>query len=773
MKYLFKKLLRDINHAKGQYIAITLVILLGVAFYIGMISASISVKQNVNEFYESQKLADLWVTIQSTDPSMIDQIRNLSDVEAVNGRTFLSGTSGTHEFVIHTIPQNEAVNIPYIESGRLPQTAKECIIDRGYRAANNLNVGDIINVSINNTSYNLTISGIFNSPEYLYLAKDMTSQPDHKTYGALFIDESLIPDLPANEIVIAAKPNANIASLKSEVSKIIMPSGTSVILEREQLLSWMMLNNDISQYGKLGAVFPIVFFVVAAAVIFISMSKNIETERSQIGNMKALGIKDKLITFHFLSYTLLTCMIGCFLGAIIGVFIVMPGIEMIFTTFYTMPTMHPVGFYENIAVASVLAFAFGILATVISVRNPLKESPASAMRPKIPRKVKPLMLERNDKFWRRLSYGHKIVLRNLFLNKGRALLSSIGIIGCVGLMLASFSFLDCINNILKSKFYEMNHYDVSVTMKTPASADTAFPISNSNIDVAWPQGSIPASFGDDNSTVSVNLIALSPKCDAIALYNSDGKLLTFPKDGVIISKLYAEKYNLAIGNIITLTLSPIGGTSNFVKVKIVGIALEYLEQDIYTTFDYLNTLGETMPVYTYYLQVKNGDADRIAASLNQNSAVNQAITKTDLANAWAQELSIMNSMIFVMIGISAVLALTVVYNISAINIFERHRDIATLKVLGYHRNEVNRLVFQENLLITGFGSLLGIFAGVGMLWLMLKATVSDIMMVPMIISPLSVVYAVALGFVFTILANQLLRGKIHKIDMVESLKSVE
>jgi putative ABC transport system permease protein len=169
----------------------------------------------------------------------------------------------------------------------------------------------------------------------------------------------------------------------------------------------------------------------------------------------------------------------------------------------------------------------------------------------------------------------------------------------------------------------------------------------------------------------------------------------------------------------------------------------------------------------------SADVDTIVAELNDNATVKLALTKSEMANTWEQFMSILNAMVYILIAAAAVLALTVVYNISAINIFERRRDVATLKVLGYHRKEVNRLLFRENLFITGFGSLLGIGAGAGMLWIIITAVVSDEMVVPMVMSPLSVLYAVVLGFAFTALANQLLRGKIRRIDMVESLKSVE
>ena len=226
--------------------------------------------------------------------------------------------------------------------------------------------------------------------------------------------------MPKSEIVITAQPGADLAALKQEVAQIALPGGMGVVL----------------------MIFPLIFFLVAAAIIFISMSKNVEIQRGQIGNMKALGLRRATITFHFLSYTWFTCLLGCAAGALLGVLVFMPLIQMIFPTFYTMPSLRPLGYMQNILVSIALAFLFGTAATVFSVRKPLRESPATAMRPKVPRKTKAIFLEKNERLWAKLPYGQKIVLRNLFLNRARALLSSIGIIGCVGLMLSAFSFIN-------------------------------------------------------------------------------------------------------------------------------------------------------------------------------------------------------------------------------------------------------------------------------------------------------------------------------------------
>jgi len=773
VRYLWRKLLRDVRGSVGQYVAITLVVLIGVACYVGMMSASTSVARNVDDFYATQRLADLWVTVPNADADVIAQVRDLPGVAAAEGRVSLTATSGTHAFTVHTVTTDPKVNIPAMDTGRLPRAADECIVDRWYAAANHLGVGSTIDVTLHGTADHLTVVGVFNSPEYLYLAKDITTQPDHLTYGALLVSPSLVDAVPDNEIVVVVQSGADLAQVKSDIARIALPAGNGMILDRTQLLSWTMLNQDITQYGQLGAVFPVVFFLVAAAIIFISMSKNVETQRGQIGSMKALGVRSGLITFHFLSYTLATCLVGCVLGTLAGIFLVMPGIDLLFTAFYTMPAMHPAGYAGNAVVASALAVAFGIAATVLSVRKPLREAPAAAMRPKPPRAANPILLERVPWLWSRLPFGTKIVWRNLLVNKGRAAASSVGIIGCVGLLLASFSFLASIGAVLGDKFDQANRYDVAVTLATPVPAGTAFPLTDPDIMSAWPAGSLPASFDTGAQTVSTNLTALDAGAGAITLFDSHGARVDIPQDGVIIPQLFADQYHLAIGDAMTLTLAPAGGTPESVRLAIAGIGVQYLQQDVYTSFAYLATLGVAVPVSTYYLDVTGGRADAVAAALSGDPSIATAMTTADLANAWSSDLNLMNSMVWIMIAASAVLALAVVYNISAINILERRRDIATLKVLGYRRREVNRLVFRENLIITAFGTVVGLPVGVVMLRALLHAVVSTTMMVPMVITPWTLGCAVVLGFAFTVLANQLLRPKIRRIDMVESLKSIE
>lgn len=521
-------------------------------------------------------------------------------------------------------------------------------------------------------------------------------------------------------------------------------------------------------------VLPNVFFLVAAIIIFISMSRNVELQRGQIAIMKAIGKSNAAIMMHYLSFSIICGIVGSIIGSLLGVLLLPQALYSSYKMVYTLPSIKPSGYGVSVLSATSLAILFGIVATLFSCYKTMKEVPAQAMRPKPPKKIKEIWFEKNEKLWARFSYSKKLILRNIFVNKKRAILSSVWIIGSVGLIIASLTFNDDINLMLKEQYQNIFKYDVSATLNTPVLYKDPLNFNDSNIKGIYKQAAIPISYNNGKKDTTINLYALDKNNEAIALFGKSGKQLTLPNDGVIISEKFADTNHIKVGDFIGMKLIPYMQASKTIKTQVKGIAVMYLSQDIYTSFGYLDTLNVIAPVETVYLTVKDADSvNNTISILKSDNRVKVASSKSEIADKVNSSMQVMNTFIVVMILASAILALTVVFNISSINIFERHRDIATLKVLGYYPKEVNSLVFTENLFITGFGSIFGIGFGVILFYALSQTMVPDSMMVPIIIKPLSVVIAISLGFGFTVIANQMLRRKIKKIDMVESLKSVE
>jgi putative ABC transport system permease protein len=781
MKKLFLKQLRDMMQSKGQFIAIILVIAVGIAFYTGLATSHSSINNMVKAFYKDQNLADLWVYYGGIDDAGVAKINAINGVVRAEGVTRIDAvlTSGKGEFFVQSLPKGNNINKPSIISGSLPNGNTQCIIDKGYAEANNLNIGDSLNIIINNRTSSLTISGTYISPEYIYLVKNVEELiPDHKKFGALFVNQSLIEEICGKtaykEVVIDAKEDADLKALQKAIEEQTNAYGYGYALGREYIASYAMLKSDIDQLKALAFIFPNIFFLVAAVIIFISMSRNVESQRNQIGIMKAIGERNVTILIHYLSFTVLSCISGSIIGSLAGVLLLPQGLYSSYNLVYTLPAIHPSGYATSVLTATVLSLLFGIAATIFSCIKTLKEVPAQAMRPKPPKKVKEIFLERNGKLWAKIPYNKKLILRNIFVNKKRAILSSFGIIGCVGLIIASLAFNDELNKILKDQYENIFRYDVSVTLNAPVFHKDALNFDDGNITGIYEQASIPLSYHNGNKDTTINLYALDEDNQAVSLFDTYGSRLSFPRNGVIVSKKYADKNKVKTGDFIDVKLIPPMQSSKTIRAQVKGIAVMYLSQDMYTTFNFLDSLNISAPVDTVYLTVKDAaNIQNTVSGLKSDSRVKTAISKGEISEKVNSSMGVMNTFIAIMIFASAILALTVVFNISSINIYERRRDIATLKVLGNFNKEVNSLVFTENLFITAFGSIFGIGFGVLVFYILTQTMAPESMMMPIIIKPLSVIIAIGLGFMFTLLANQMLRRKIKKIDMVESLKSVE
>ena len=780
MKKLFKKLFRDIKKSLGQFIAITIVSAMGIMLLTGMAVIHSSLLTMTNAYYNQSNLANLSVYYQGINNLGINKIKQINGVEDAYGRLSLKADSINNKssFIVHTVSSDEKINIPLLKTGRLPGNNTECIIDSAYATSNNLTVGRKVTAIINKRTYNLTISGIFNSAEYVYLIEDPTksAMPNHKTFGLLYVNkslgENLIGNNYCNEVLVTTNNKANISSIRKKIENATNKYGFgSVILQGDQL-SYSQLQSDIDTSASMSTVFPYIFFLVAAVIIFLSMSRTVQSERSQIGIMKALGISKWSITVHYLSYSVLCGLVGSVIGNILGITVIPKALFYSYNMLYTFPKIKYSGYGSYIAASTVLVVSFGIIASLLSVTKALKEVPAQCMRPMPPKKVHKIWLEKRKKLWSKISYKNKLIIRNIMLNKHRAILSSIGVIGCVGILMCAFGLKYSVNNLFDMQFNKIQKFDDTVMVSNPRPYNSPVPVNN-NIASLDKLSTIPAIIAL-NKDVNSMLYVLPKDNKSIQLYDINNKEINLPDNGIVMPYKLAQEYNIKVGDTVLVRLQSAVYNNKAIHVKVSAIDVQYLSQDLYVSYNYLQKLGTNPNVNGYYVIVKNkGLLPSTNKYLTGLANVESVVKKSSLEADMTSSMGTMNTMVFIMIFMSAAMALAVIFNISSINIFERRRDIATLKVLGCHKKEINGLVNVENLIITAFGSVFGIIFGAVIYKVILNTIVSESMFFPYSISLSMVVLSVLLAFVFTMLANFMLKGKTRKIDMVESLKSVE
>lgn len=781
MKQLLLKLLRDICKAKGQFIAITAVIAIGAAFLVGLSSVGSSMDGAVQDAYQTQNLADLWVYVRGINSAGLNSLRSLPGVTDVNGRLrlngdlALSGHSGS--FIVTTLPENTTINIPQVESGHLPQKNDECMLDSAYAKANNIQLGDRLSIAMNGKNHSFAVSGFFYSAEYIYAVKDAANPvPDHKTFGELFLSSAFGKDFTGgtdNEVLIKTDGKTDAQTLLNEIAQKAQPYGYGYGFLRKNDLSVASVQVKIDAVKKISTVFPIIFFLVAALITFISMSRQIESQRSQIAVLKALGARDGEILLHYLLYPVLTVTIGSAAGILLGVTLIPPVIFNTFSKIFVLPLITLRGYVPQAVAAVLLALLFGVAATWLSARGPLGESPAQAMRPKPPKTMTPLLLERSANFWGHLSYKTKLILRNIGQSKVRTVLSSIGIVGCVGLTITAVGMKHTSRFMVDNQFQDIERYQISATLKNPEPFQSGFTLQNGDVSRAEKSASLAVTLPDHPDADTVHIMLLETGEQAIHITGIDGNQLTLSNNGVIISQKYAEENGIHTGDSLKLSITSTADTET-VTVRVAGICRLYTSQEIYADFSYLKAQGLDVPADTLYITTRPGtNVDAVSDSLRKDERLESVVTKEDEFRNYQTAMQSVDTIILLMLIASAALALTVVYNISSINIFERQRDLATLKVLGYYRREVRSLVFTENLIITAIGSVFGMGFGVLLYEELIGPIAPKQMMFPNNIGWYTIPISVALGFIFTLFTNFLLRGRVDRIDMVESLKSIE
>ncbi len=781
MKKLFKKLFRDIKKSIGQFCAITIVSAIGVMLLTGMAMVHLSLSNTTEEYYKKSNIADFSAYYLGIDDAGIAKIKQTEGVKDAYGRLSLKAenTGSGSGFFMHTVSSDQDINIPQLKKGHLPGTDNECMIDEAYASENKLDIGDKINARINEKKLEFTVCGVFNTAEYIYLVEDPGKSlvPNHKTFGLLYVNKSLIKTLTSaaayNEALVTLKEGADGSAVSKKIESATKDYGFGHITMKKDQLSYAQLDKDIITTDSMSKLFPYIFFLVAAVIIFISMSRTAQNERNQIGIIKALGISSKSVAFHYMSYSIISGLVGGLIGNILGILILPRIMFGTYEMLYTFPQISYSGYWYYVIVSVAVVLLFGIAASLISVRKILREVPAQCMRPVPPKKVHKTWIEKRESLWKRISYKNKLILRNIFLNKLRVILSSIGVIGCVGLLICGFGLKEVTESFIDVQFNKIQKFDAMALTSAPVPYKDPVPFADSNIKAADKVSTINIAV-TARKKISSLLYVLDKKNQSVQLSDNKGNNITLPDDGIVFPYKLAQQNGIHVGDTVSIKLeSTLYGNKN-IDVRVSAIDELYVSQDFYTSYEYLEKLNIDPFINGYYVTIKDqARMDDTTAYLEKAGNVKSVTVKSELKKQIDSLSQTTNTTVYILIVMSACLALAVIFNISSINIFERRRDIATLKVLGYHKNEINSLVHMENIIITAFGCLVGVFFGAAIYKYVLIASESKDMYFPYRISASMVIISIVLAFIFTFLANFMLKGKINKIDMVESLKSVE
>ena len=815
---LLKHIFMKIKDNYKRFLSLICMAFLGVGFYVGIQSSSPDMLKTLDNFYDENNVYDISVIsnvgLTEDDLLKLSKIKNVELAINIQEKdTYLEIEE--NNYVVKLIEYNSQMNNVYIKDGRLPKNNNEVSVDNALLENNNLKLGD--NITIDGKKYSIVgnvISPLYFSAErpnsnlgsgkvdyYIYV---YNGSLDLEAYSNIYItvkgakkhltnsdsykklinnvkkDIDLIKDkqqdIRYDELYSDIIETSEMYGISIDESKFIKPKW--YIYDRLDNTSYKELINASDNLKKIGNIFPIIFFAISVLVSLISMMRMIEEDRVENGTLKSLGYNSFHITLKYVIYSLLATTIGSSVGAIFGSYMIPNVIWNIYKKIFFIPKF----IYLLKSDYNALGLWICILcicgtSIIVCIKN-LREVPANLMRPKAPKSGKKILLERINFIWKKLKFSDKITIRNIFRYKSRVITTILGIAGCTSLILAGFGLKDSIKDVIDFQFNNIikydkmlmtnesiNQIDIEKELLNDDKVENYTNVNTQNIKVLFndEQHEVTMITPDDFNSISKSISLIDLKTNNIIDNISD--------NSCIISEKTAKLLDIDVGDKISL----LDNDNNKYDIKVSYIIKNYINQYLYINKNTYNNLFNNYKINSILISLKEEDKNSkdFDKKYISNGYALTIVDIDDIKSSMSDMLSSIDSIVAILIIAAASLAFVVLYNLSNINISERKREIATLKVLGFYPSEVDKYINRETVLLTILGIVIGLLFGSYLSHFIISTCEPDYIMFDRHVYTLSYFYSLFITVIFTIIVTIVTHFNLKKINMVTSLKNVE
>lgn len=781
MKKLLKETIVCMVKTSKRFISILVIVLLGVGFFAGIRAVAPDMKNTLDNYYEKTNMYDIFITSNYGIREEVEKkLEEKYNVET--GYSFDAITTKKEDYATKIISYNkeDKINTPKLIKGKMPEKVDEVVVDNDFRSE--IKIGDKITIdsnSINNKT--VTVTGYVESPLYISTERDSTNLLSGTIDYYLYMNETNIIspvkttayiNLAAEESRFSKKYEDTVKKAKTDIRKTLQEEKVTgeewYVLDIDSNAGFYQYEQDTERIDNVAKVFPLVFFIVAVLICLTTMTRMVEEERSQIGTLKSLGYKDSAIMFKYILYATLATIIGSIIGVVIG-YRLLP--ELCFEMYKNMYRLGDIklSYYASLTFQGmIIALLCTLGATIYTCRKTLKESPANLLRPVAPAAGKRVLLERIPIIWNHLSFSHKVTVRNVFRYKKRFLMTIIGIAGCTGLILAGFGLKDCIVKMVPHQYEEIFSYQAKIALNEEKTNETINKIKeNKKIKDILEVQEEAVTIDNKDTNQSVTLVIPKEDPDGfIKLQDRKTNEHYNLNNGIIITEKLANLLEVEENDVLKFT-----GTDKYEK-KIAHITENYLFHYIYLPkSEYQEDEYNTVLVKTKNMTEK--EEKEFASKLKEIPGVSSITFTSSTRHIFDDTMDNFAYVSLILIVSAGALAFVVLYNLSSVNISERRRELATIKVLGFYDKEVYQYINRENTILTIIGILLGLGIGNILTMYIIKTCEIDMLMFDPTIALASYIYAILITAAFAILVNVILYFSLKKIDMIESLKSVE
>lgn len=777
---LTRRLFRMMVSIKGQVISIVVVMMLALMALISSHMTAINLEKSVYDFYELTRMADMQVQLTRIPVNALYDVARMEGIAHVEGRVSVDVpfvTDDPDERVrvrVISVPDTEnPINALYPIQGRMVRNETQAVtVLEQFSEARHIQLGDTITPYMNGREVALEVIGIAGHPEFVYLMENEQSLiPDPEGFGVLFVSEKLLGPLLGyrdsyNELLITLTPGANADAVADALDDALDRYGVRRVMQRDDIISYRMMEEELNQVKAMSRVLPTLFMSVAALIIYIVLSRTVKNDRVAIGVMKALGYSNAQILMHYVQFSLLIGMGGGLLGIITGTWVSDLYVQL-YIQYMNVPLLETRIIPESYITALVITISFCVVAGLAGARRVIGIHPADSMRPEPPTDGHRLFIEGIPFLWKRIAFSWKMVMRNLFRNKRRYGTLALGIALTYGVTLVAMNMGGVWQQIFDIQYGQMYAMDYNVDFKGMAGMNTLQEIRQlAEVDAIEPRIEMPLEIRKDWHRKAVSVVGIPADSQMYQLESAPGVPLVMHPDRLYLSRGFAKSLNLLPGDRV-LVKNYLPDREDF-WMEYGGPVNQYLGLNGYMT---LETMEQRVvdPGHITGLAVKTGSD--LGAILEDAHYVQQVQSLGQMQEMFEEFSEMIVVTIGIMVMLGGIIGFAIVYNITLISINERIMEFSSLRVLGFHRKEIFRMITRENALVSVLGILLGIPLGRWMMASMMEAMSTEVYAMPGTVSDRVVLQTVVAVIIFVAVAQLATFVKIRNLSFIEALKN--
>lgn len=779
MRKLNLGLYRNIVYSKGQFISILLIVVVGLFVFTAMTNASANLETSLLTYYEETSFADLYVQVMKIPANEIHKFEKEQAIEAIEGRNIFEvpfitddDSEKVNVRIISVKESKNQVNQLYLHNGNRKINGKEVLVLQQFAQARFIEVGDEVTLQISGQKLTFNVGGIVSSPEYTYLMENEQSlMPNPEKFGVIYIEEDYLAQITNmkgqyNDIILKVSENKDLEKIEDKINETWDRFGVKRIIHKEDQLSNSVMQEEISGLKQTSKTLPFIFLIGAAAVLAAMMSRMVKNDRLTIGILKALGYTNLQVLFHYTKYAIIIGIVGGVLGTVLGT-LLSGFMTKMYLQFFYIPMLTVRIYLVNIIVSVIMSIMICFIAGYLGAKKVLKISPAESMRPEPPKQGNRILLEKATFIWRKISFTWKIVLRNIFREKRKFILISLGAAFTLAMMISVFWMNDIFNTLFNIHYGKFMQMDYTINFTRPLSKNVLKDLDQLiETDVLEGKMEFPFELKHGRNAKIVNIIGLEENTEVYHFTDKYNNVIPLPEEGILLSSNLADALGVKIGDKILIHNYIPGRDDVYIKVK--GIIKQSLGINGYMNLDYMESkLIDDGAINGAYVKTDKN----IITPLQDVKNISSIQSQNELKAIFYEFIDLMVVSIVFMLMFSGLLGFVIIYSMTTMSINERQMEFSSLRVLGFTKREIFGIILKENFVMSLIGVIIGIPMGFSFANSIGKSFSSDLYTLNDPINVKQIILGIIVTAFFLTLAQLVTFRKIKNLNFLEALKS--